>query len=219
MPPPDLDITLGTLNQALTDVRGFLGESNEALIGQVNRLTDFTNLLTEHSDDIEQILHITPNGLSNFYNIYNPAQGTVGGLLTLPNFANPVQFICGGTFDAAATPDNYKRAEICRQRMGPVFKRITMNYPPLLFHPINSITAYKGQIIYDTPATEAKAETPVPYLQWQNAPGVTPPKVAPDADLTSLLVPAEGAEASTSHAGGPETGPAPAAPGPAEAGR
>ncbi|MCV7055826.1 MCE family protein [Mycolicibacterium gilvum] len=218
----DLDITLGTLNQALTDVRGFLGESNEALIGQVNRLTDFTNLLTEHSDDIEQILHITPNGLSNFYNIYNPAQGTVGGLLTLPNFANPVQFICGGTFDAAATPDNYKRAEICRQRMGPVFKRITMNYPPLLFHPINSITAYKGQIIYDTPATEAKAETPVPYLQWQNAPGVTPPKVAPDADLTSLLVPAEGAEASTSHAGGPETGPAPAAPaapGPAEAGR
>ncbi|MFA7510902.1 MAG: MCE family protein [Mycolicibacterium vanbaalenii] len=218
----DLDVTLGTLNQALTDVRGFLGESNEALIGQVNKLTDFTNILTAQSDDIEQILHITPNGLSNFYNIYNPAQGTVGGLLTLPNFGNPVQFICGGTFDAAATTDNYKRAEICRQRMGPVFKRIAMNYPPLLFHPINSITAYKGQIIYDTPATEAKAETPVPYLQWQNAPGVTPPQIAPDTDLTSLLVPAEGPEASTSHAGGPETGPAPAAPvapGPAEAGR
>ncbi|BBY75251.1 mammalian cell entry protein [Mycolicibacterium parafortuitum] len=215
----DLDVTLGTLNQALSDVRGFLGDSNEALIGQVNRLTEFTNLLTEHSDDIEQILHITPNGLSNFYNIYNPAQGTVGGLLTLPNFANPVQFICGGTFDAAATPDNYKRAEICRQRMGPVFKRITMNYPPIMFHPINSITAYKGQIIYDTPETEAKARTPVPYLQWQNAPGVTPPKVAPDADLTSLLVPTQGPETSASHAGGPEPDPAPVAPGPAEAGR
>ena len=213
----DLDVTLGTLNQALTDVRGFLGESNEALIGQVNKLTEFTDILTAQSDDIEQMLHITPNGLSNFYNIYNPAQGTVGGLLTLPNFGNPVQFICGGTFDAAATTDNYKRAEICRQRMGPVFKRIAMNYPPLLFHPINSITAYKGQIIYDTPATEAKAETPVPYLQWQNAPGVTPPQIAPDADLASLLVPAEGPEASTSHAGGPEAGPAPVAP--AEAGR
>ena len=46
-----------------------------------------------------------------------------------------------------------------------------MNYPPFLFHPINSITAYKGQIIYDTPETEAKAQTPVPYLQWQPAPG------------------------------------------------
>ena len=171
----DLDQTLGTLNQALADVKGFLNENNSALIGQIGKLTDFTNLLTEHSDDIEQVLHITPNGLANFYNIYNPAQGTVGGLLSLPNFANPVQFICGGTFDIGANPDNYKRAEICRQRMGPVFKRLAVNYPPILFHPINSITAYKGQIIYDTPETEAKAQTPVPYLQWQPAPGVTPP--------------------------------------------
>ena len=73
--------------------------------------------------------------------------------------------------------------------MGPVFKRLAMNYPPLLFHPINSITAYKGQIIYDTPATEAKAQTPVPYLQWQHAPGVTPPQLAPGADLSSLFLP------------------------------
>ncbi|WP_370331756.1 MCE family protein [Mycolicibacterium hippocampi] len=202
----DLDNTLGTLNQALTDVSGLLDDNNEALIGQISRLADFTQILTDHSDDIEQILHITPNGLSNFYNIYNPAQGTVGGLLSLPNFANPVQFICGGTFDVGASPDNYKRAEICRQRMGPVFKRIAMNYPPVLFHPINSITAYKGQVIYDTPATEAKAETPVPYLQWQNAPGVTPPVIPPDADLASLLVP-EAPEASNSHNGGPETAP------------
>ncbi|WP_101951783.1 MCE family protein [Mycobacterium sp. 3519A] len=208
-----LDQTLATLNQALSDVKGFLNQNNDALIKQVSKLSEFTQILTDHSDDIEQILHVTPNGLANFYNIYNPAQGTVGGLLTLPNFANPVQFICG-TFDAGASPDNYKRADICRQRMGPVFKRITMNYPPLMFHPINSITAYKGQIIYDSPETEAKAQTPVPYLQWQNAPGVTPREIPPDADLTSLLVPPapEGA-AATSHAGGPA---APAAPAPAD---
>ena len=100
-----------------------------------------------------------------------------------------MQFICGGTFDAGANPDNYKRAEICRQRMGPVFKRIAMNYPPILFHPINSITAYKGQIIYDTPETEAKAQTPVPYLQWQPAPGVTPPTPGPDGRLSDLILP------------------------------
>lgn len=202
----DLDNTLGTLNQALGDVRGFLSDSNDALIKQVNKLTDFTSILTEHSDDIEQILHITPNGLANFYNIYNPAQGTVGGLLTLPNFANPVQFICGGVFDAGTSTDNYKRAEICRQRMGPVLRRITMNFPPLMLHPINSITAYKGQIIYDTPETEAKAETPVPYLQWNPAPGVSLPKPSAATDLSSLMVPPE---QSTSHAGGPEAAPAP----------
>lgn len=185
----DLDGTLGTLNQALVDVRDLLDENNDKLIGQIGRLADFTQILTDHSEDIEQILHVTPNGLANFYNIYNPAQGTVGGLLTLPNFANPVQFICGGTFDAAATTDNYKRAEICRQRMGPVFKRIAMNFPPLLFHPINSITAYKGQILYDTPETEAKAKTPVPYLQWQNAPGATPDPAAAQQDLNALFLP------------------------------
>ncbi len=213
----DLDATLGTLNQALGDVRGFLDENNEALVAQIGKLTDFTSLLNEHSDDIEQVLHITPNGLVNFYNIYNPAQGTVGGLLSLPNFGNPVQFICGGTFDVGASPDNYKRAEICRQRMGPVFKRIAMNYPPVLFHPVNSITAYKGQIIYDTPETEAKAQTPVPYLQWQPAPGVTPPTPSPDGNLSDLILPPPAVVGQVSPAG-PLPGPPPGAPPPAEHG-
>jgi len=96
--------------------------------------------------------------------------------------------------------------------MAPVLKRLAVNYPPILFHPINSITAYKGQIIYDTPQTEAKAETPVPYLQWQSAPGVSGPKPSAATDLSSLMVPPE---QSTSHAGGPEAAPAPA-PGPAD---
>lgn len=186
-----LDATLGTLNQALTDVRGFLSENNDALIAQVSKLADFTSLLSNQSDDIEQILHVAPHGLANFYNIYNPAQGTVGGLLSLPNFSNPVQFICGGTFDIGASPDNFKRAEICRQRMAPVLRRLTMNYPPIMFHPINSITAYKGQIIYDTPATEAKAQTPIPELQWVPADGVTPPEVPTDADLSTMMLPPE----------------------------
>ena len=224
----DLDQTLGTLNQALVDVKGFLNDNNQALIGQIGKLKDFTNILTEHSDDIEQVLHITPNGLQNFYNIYNPAQGTVGGLLSLPNFSNPVQFICGGTFDVGASPDNYKRAEICRQRMGPVFKRIAVNYPPILFHPINSITAYKGQIIYDTPATEAKAQTPVPYLQWNPAPGVTPPTVGHDGRLSDLILPPPAVTGQISPAGpvptappmgpGPLPGPPPGEPLPAESG-
>lgn len=216
----DLDATLGALNQALGDVRGLLSESNASLIQSVGKLSEFTQILTDHSDDIEQILHVTPNGLANFYNIYNPAQGTVGGLLSLPNFANPVQFICGGTFDVGASPDNYKRAEICRQRMAPVLKRITMNYPPILFHPIDSITAYKGQIIYDTPETQAKAETPVPYLQWQPAPGVTPPTAPPGGNLSQLILPPPAVPGQVSQAGpvppappmgtGPLPGPAPA---------
>lgn len=182
----DLDATLGTLNQALRDVRGFLHDNNDALIAQVNKLSEFTKVLSDQSENFEQVLHITPHGLVNFYQIYNPAQGTLSGLLSLPDFANPVQFICGGVFDIGSVPDNFKRAEICKERMGPVMRRWSMNFLPLLFHPINSITAYKGQIIYDTPETEAKAQTPVPYLKWMPAPGVTPPSTE---DVAALFLP------------------------------
>jgi phospholipid/cholesterol/gamma-HCH transport system substrate-binding protein len=184
----DLDVTLGTLNQALSDVRGFLLDNNDALIGAVNKLADFTGLLSNQSDDIEQVLHVLPNALANFYNIYDPAQGTANGVLGLPEFNNPVQFICGA-FDTAGTSDDLKRSEICRERMAPVLRRLAVNYPPFMVHPINTITAYKGQVIYDTPATEAKAKTYIPYLQWVPSQGRMPPRPGQSVDIGSMLVP------------------------------
>lgn len=44
----DLDHTLGSLNQALSDVRGFLHENNSTLIETVNQLTDFTRPERQH---------------------------------------------------------------------------------------------------------------------------------------------------------------------------
>ena len=216
-----LDNTLGTLNQALIDVKGFLQQNNSTLIGTVNKLTDLTQVLSDQSEDIEQVLHVAGPGIANFYNIYDPAQGTLNGLISIPEFANPVQFICGGSFDTAAGlsgPDYYKRAEICRERLGPPLRRLTFNYPPFMFHPLNMITAYKGQIQYDTPETQAKAQTPIPDLHWIPAPGAHPPN---PADLQALMVPqaapngaAPGAPAPAPNAFGPRPGPAPAAPPP-----
>jgi phospholipid/cholesterol/gamma-HCH transport system substrate-binding protein len=208
----DLDHTLGTLNQALSDIRGFLHENNSTLIDTVNQLGDLTHTLSDQSDNIEQVLHVAGPGIANFYNIYDPAQGTLNGLLSIPEFANPVQFICGGSFETAGgpeAPDYFRRAELCRERLGPVLRRLSVNYPPVMFHPLNMITAYKGQVIYDTPATEAKAQTPIPQLTWIPAKGVTPPVAQNPADLQSLLVP-------TAPQTGPAPGPAPAAasPGP-----
>jgi phospholipid/cholesterol/gamma-HCH transport system substrate-binding protein len=81
----------------------------------------------------------------------------------------------------------------------------------VLFHPINNITAYKGQIIYDTPETEAKAQTPVSYLQWQPLPGVTPPPISAETDLSSLILPpapaAEAAPGQLAPAAAPAPGP------------
>src|ERR1700756_4651834 len=202
-----LDNTLGTLNQALSDVRGFLHENNSTIIDTVNQLNDFAQTLSDQSENIEQVLHVAGPGIANFYNIYDPAQGTLNGLLSIPEFANPVQFICGGSLETAggpSAPDYYRRAELCRERLGPVLRRLAVNYPPVMFHPLNMITAYKGQVIYDTPETQAKAATPIPQLTWIPAPGAHPPPTQNPADLQSLLVPTV-----------PQTGPAP---GPSPAG-
>ena len=187
-----LDNTLGTLNHALSDIRGFLHENNSTLIDTVNQLNDFAKTLSDQSDNIEQVLHVAGPGIANFYNIYDPAQGTLNGLLSIPEFANPVQFICGGSFETAAgvrAPDYYRRAELCRERLGPVLRRLAVNYPPIMFHPLNTITAYKGQIIYDTPETQAKAATPVPQLTWIPAKGGQTSAPQNPADLQNLLVP------------------------------
>ncbi len=218
----DLDHTLGTLNQALSDIRGFLHENNSTLIDTVNQLGDLTQTLSDQSENIEQVLHVAGPGIANFYNIYDPAQGTLNGLLSVPEFMNPVQFICGGSFETAGgpkAPEYYRRAEICRERLGPVLRRLTVNYPPIMLHPINTITAYKGQIIYDTPQTQAKSEMPIPELTWIPA-NPKPASTAP-TDLQSLLVPsAPGAPPGYGPLPGPAPGPAgtpaPAAnPGPA----
>ncbi len=198
-----LDNTLGTLNKALSDIRGFLHENNSTLIDTVTKLNDLAQTLSDQSDNIEQVLHVAGPGIANFYNIYDPAQGSLNGLLSIPEFANPVQFICGGSFETAGgtrAPDYYKRAEICRERLGPVLRRLAANYPPVMFHPLNTITAYKGQIIYDTPETQAKAATPVPQLTWIPAKGSQPPPAQNPADLQALLVP-------TTSQTGPRPGP------------
>jgi phospholipid/cholesterol/gamma-HCH transport system substrate-binding protein len=200
-----LDNTLGTLNNALSDIRGFLHENNSTLVDTVNKLNDFAQTLSDQSDNIEQVLHVVGPGISNFYNIYDPAQGALSGLLSIPEFANPVQFICGGSFETAGgpkAPDYYRRAEICRERLGPVLRRLAVNYPPLMFHPLNTITAYKGQIVYDTPDTQAKSATPIPQLTWIPAKGAqTSPPAQNPADLQALLVPTA-----------PQTGPLPGPP-------
>ncbi len=205
-----LDNTLGTLNKALAEIRGFLHENNSTLIDTVTKLNDLAHTLSDQSDNIEQVLHVAGPGIANFYNIYDPAQGTLNGLLSIPEFANPVQFICGGSFDTTGgpkAPEYYRRAELCRERLGPVLRRLAVNYPPIMFHPLNTITAYKGQIIYDTPQTQAKAATPIPQLTWIPAKGAQPPLAQNPADLQALLVPTA---PQTDALSGPRPGPPPA---------
>ncbi|SII62926.1 Hypothetical MCE-family protein [Mycobacteroides abscessus subsp. abscessus] len=72
--------------------------------------------------------------------------------------------------------------------MGPVLRRATFNYAPILLHPINQISAYKGQIIYDTPETEAKSQAPREDLVWVRPNGAPPPPKPSPQDLSALML-------------------------------
>ena len=83
----------------------------------------------------------------------------------------------------------------------------------------------KGQVIYDTPATEAKAQTYIPYLQWVPSDGRYPPRSGEGGDVSSLLLPPNPAPGPPPPAQPytlgpvvPPAGPAPDAPAPAAAG-
>ena len=66
------------------------------------------------------MLHVAGPGIANFYNIYDPAQGTLNGLISIPEFSNPVQFICGGSFDTAAGLVAAGVLQACRDLSGAV---------------------------------------------------------------------------------------------------
>ncbi len=118
-------------NQALSDIR--VACAREQLgIDAVNQLNDFAQaLVTRARTSSRRLLPWLGRG--------SPTSTTSMTLRKAPsavccrcNFANPVQFICGGSFDTMTAgrrrPDYYRRAEICRERLGPALRRLTVNY-------------------------------------------------------------------------------------------
>ena len=170
-----LDDTLGSLSQALSDVRGFLDENNETLIGNINRLTDFTSILTNQTDDVEQILHVRPNAMANFYNIYNPAQGTANGLLGLPKFDNPVQFICGN-FDVGGDPRQLQASRDLPPADGSGAQAPRDELPAVHGPPDQQHHRLQGPDHLRHPGDRGQGADPLPYLQWIPRRGVTPPQ-------------------------------------------
>ena len=77
------------LNAVVGDVRSFVADNRETLGTTSDKLASVSRRLTASLDDIKQTLHLAPNELQNLMNIYQPAQGTLGGAYAFNNFAEP----------------------------------------------------------------------------------------------------------------------------------
>ena len=122
----DIDAAVSDLSVAISEVQRFVAGSRNQAAEQIQRLGNVTQVLVDHRLALENVLHITPNAIANFNNIYYPNGGSVTGAFSLVNFSNPVQAICGmiGAVENATAPET---AKLCAQYFGPALRLLNFN--------------------------------------------------------------------------------------------
>jgi virulence factor Mce-like protein len=146
----DLDAALSDLSVAIGEVQRFVAGSRNQTSDQIQLLADLTQILVDNRRSVENVLHITPNAIANFENIYYPNGGSVTGAFSLANFANPVFFVCG-LIGAVANTTAPETAKLCAQYLGPALRLVSFNNIPF---PINAYlrpSINPDRIIYTDP--------------------------------------------------------------------
>ncbi|KIU17166.1 MCE family protein [Mycolicibacterium llatzerense] len=172
----DLDAALTDLSVAVGDIQRFMSSVNNRTAESVTRLTDVTQTLVGNKKELEELLHVFPTVMSNFYNIYDPVSGTANGMFAVNGFSNPAQFVCGAIAGIQGG-DPAEGAKKCAEYLGPALRLLNFNYLPIPVNPFLGPTPRPDQLIY----SEAKL-----------MPGYTGPEPPPPATLPGMLLPAEG---------------------------
>jgi virulence factor Mce-like protein len=146
----DLDAALSDLSVALADVQRFVAGSRDQTAEQIRSLASVTQILVSNQMALQNVLHVTPNAIANFENIYYPPSGGVTGAFSLVNFSNPVYMICGmiGAVENITAPET---AKLCADYLGPALRLISMNNIPLPFNAYLRPAPRPQDIIYTDP--------------------------------------------------------------------
>lgn len=159
---------LQDLNQLLTTTRGFLDKNASVLTQDVDNLSSATTAILQPDprNGLETALHVFPNLGSNLMNIVSPVTGGVMGLLSVTNFANPLQFICS-SIQAGSRLGYQESAELCAQYLAPILDAIKFNFPPFGVNQFTSAMTLPKQIAYSEPRLQPPAgykDTTVPGI-------------------------------------------------------
>jgi phospholipid/cholesterol/gamma-HCH transport system substrate-binding protein len=135
--------------------------------------------------------------VGNFVNIYDPAQGSITGILAINNFANPISFLCGA-IQAASRLNNEQSAKLCVQYLAPIIKNRQYNFLPLGLNPFVTAQARPNEITYSEdwlrpdhrPDPPPASPEPAPAARVPAAEAPTPTN--PADGLPGLMVPPGG---------------------------
>ena len=204
--PGEIANAVKDLNDVVGEVKDFVAENREALGTTSDKLASVSTTLTQSLDDIKQTLHVLPNVAANAANLYQPAQGTLSGIASVDNFADPITFVCGA-IQAASRLGAEQSAKLCVQYLAPIVKNRVYNFPPLGFNPIVGATARPNEITYSEdwmrpdyvppqPQSPDTAPSPAPLPAEApldlDHPATTAHPTDPSAGLPGLMVPPGG---------------------------
>jgi len=185
------------------EVQTFVADNREALGTTSDKLAGVTQALTDSLADVKQFLHVAPNTLQNYVNIWQPAQGAVSSVPMLNNFANPISFLCGA-IQAASRLGAEQSAKLCVQYLAPIMKNRQYNFLPLASNVFVGASTRPNELTYSEdwmrpdyiPPQPVPPQSPPPAGVQPSAPATGPPLAAeapmtpdPADGLQGLMVP------------------------------
>jgi phospholipid/cholesterol/gamma-HCH transport system substrate-binding protein len=164
----DVADTVARVDDVLELARKFVSDNRSVISQDFSNLADATTSLLqpEPRDGLETALHVLPTFAGNINNIYYPAHSSLVGTFALPNFANPLQFICSA-IQAGSRLGYQDSAELCAQYLSPVLDSLKFNYFPLGANFFNAATSLPKEIGYSEPRLR-----PPPGYKDTTVPGI-----------------------------------------------
>lgn len=197
--PNEIGTAVEDLNAVVGDVQSFVAENREPIGIASDKLASISNAVVGSLDDLKQALHVAPNTMVNFNNIYEPANGSLTGALAVNNFANPISFLCGA-IQAASRMQADQAARLCVQYLAPIVKNRQYNFPPLGENFLVGAQARPNEVTYSEDRLRPDYVPPVDNSPVAAAPpgGSLPAEATPtqstdpSTGLTGLMVPTGG---------------------------
>jgi phospholipid/cholesterol/gamma-HCH transport system substrate-binding protein len=196
--PNEIGRAVVALRGVASEVQSFVADNRDTLGTTSDKLAAVSTAVNASLDDIKQTLHIAPNELQNFMNIYQPAQGTLSGAQAFNNFANPLMFLCGA-IQAASRLGAEESAKRCVQYLAPIVKNRQYNFPPLGENLVVGAAARPNEVTYSEPwmrpdyvppPNDSAVNADVPPLPAEsNAEPVERQTTNSDQGLTGIMVP------------------------------
>jgi phospholipid/cholesterol/gamma-HCH transport system substrate-binding protein len=173
--PGEVATAVSDLNNVVGEVQTFVADNREALGTTSDKLAGVSQALTDSLADVKQFLHVTPNTLQNYVNIWQPAQGAFSSVPMLNNFANPVSFLCGAV-QAASRLGAEESAKLCVQYLAPIIKNRQYNFLPVMQNVFVGATTRPNELTYSEDWLRPDYIPPQPV--WP-PPAEAPPAPAP----------------------------------------